>query len=65
MDFPKSVFLDLATPTAIDFSNRRGDGQAGPSLLDGLSEPQKRRFAAIICEHIEAARAAADEFTSS
>ncbi len=34
------------------------------SLLDGLSEPQKERFAAIISEHIEAARAAADEFTS-
>ena len=34
------------------------------SLLDGLAEPQKRRFATIISEHIEAARTAADEFTS-
>ncbi len=34
------------------------------SLLDELAEPQKRRFATIISEHIETARAAADEFTS-
>ncbi len=60
---PGKMHVVQEIPT-YDIATKPNANKSHEELLDELAEPQKRRFATIISEHIEAARAAADEFTS-